>query len=377
MIYLENNVFDEALARIRYIYDEFDDVIVSMSGGKDSTVVFNLAMMVAKERGRLPLKVFWLDQEAEWQSTVDYMDSIMRRPDVEPYWFQVPMDFPNCLSNEHSRLLVWDEQKKDLWVHPKSDIAIQKNPMGDRLDYDFYDLMDGLQKCIMKTEKTITLCGLKVSESMMRRMALTTGKARYKGLMWISTKKKGMVQKGYPIYDWNDSDIWTAIGRNHWPYNVLYDKMYQFGVSPQRMRCSALIHETAWHSIEQLQEFEPETYNRFCRRVPGTDTFSHAFETDVIPKKLPFMFKDWKEYRDYLLVHLVKPEHQEIFRKRWQGQDTTDWYKVHVRECIVNDLDGTINTDLKLATRKGGGSVDKRPTHKFSAVDSHIQSTCK
>lgn len=244
MIYLENNVFDEALNRIRYIFDEFDDVIVSMSGGKDSTVVFHLALMVAKEKNRLPLKVFWLDQEAEWQSTVDYMDCIMRMPEVKPYWFQVPFDFTN-------------------------------------------------------------------------------------------------------------------------------------GVSPQRMRCSALIHETAWHSIEQLQEFEPETYNRFCKRVPGTNTFSHAFETDVIPKKLPFMFRDWKEYRDYLLVHLVKPEYHELFRKRWQGQDTVEWYKVHVRECIVNDIDGTINTDLKLATRKGGGSVDKRPAHKFSALDSHIQGVCK
>ena len=38
-----------------------------MSGGKDSAVLFNLAMTVAKERNRLPLKVFWLDQEAEWK----------------------------------------------------------------------------------------------------------------------------------------------------------------------------------------------------------------------------------------------------------------------------------------------------------------------
>ena len=69
VFYKENNVFDEALARIRMLYDYHDDVIVSMSGGKDSTVLFHLALMVAKERNRLPVKVFWLDQEAEWQAT--------------------------------------------------------------------------------------------------------------------------------------------------------------------------------------------------------------------------------------------------------------------------------------------------------------------
>lgn len=93
MIYKETNVFDEALNRIRMLYDYHDDVIVSMSGGKDSTVLFRLALMVAKERNRLPLKILWLDQEAEWQATVDYMDSIMRLPEVKPYWFQIPFDF--------------------------------------------------------------------------------------------------------------------------------------------------------------------------------------------------------------------------------------------------------------------------------------------
>lgn len=48
MIYLQNNVFDEALERLRMIFDGHDDVIVSMSGGKDSTVLFRMALMVAQ-----------------------------------------------------------------------------------------------------------------------------------------------------------------------------------------------------------------------------------------------------------------------------------------------------------------------------------------
>ena len=74
------------------IFDGHDDVIVSMSGGKDSTVLFRMALMVAQERGRLPLKVFWLDQEAEWQATVDYMQHIMELPEVTPYWYQIPFE---------------------------------------------------------------------------------------------------------------------------------------------------------------------------------------------------------------------------------------------------------------------------------------------
>ena len=36
--YLDENVYDAAIERIEYLFDEFDEVIVSFSGGKDSTI---------------------------------------------------------------------------------------------------------------------------------------------------------------------------------------------------------------------------------------------------------------------------------------------------------------------------------------------------
>nr|DAK01703.1 MAG TPA: protein of unknown function (DUF3440) [Caudoviricetes sp.] len=117
------------------------------------------------------------------------------------------------------------------------------------------------------------------------------------------------------------------------------------------MRVSALIHETAWHSIEGLQECEPNIYNRYLDRVNGVNCFTQ-FGKDIMPKELPHVFKDWKEYRDYLLKAFIKPEYWDLFQKRWSNQNSEEWYKVHVKEIMVNDIDGTINANARVRIRK-------------------------
>lgn len=341
-IYLENNVFDEALNRIRWIFDEFPDVLVCMSGGKDSTVLYNLALMVAKEKNRLPLKVFWIDQEAEWQSTVDYMTEIMESPDVKPYWYQVPFNFTNSLSATRNFLKVWDPEQKDLWVHKQHPLAITENPS----KYDrFHPLSEDLHEYCTDADRCAVLVGIKCCESMHRRVMILNGKARYKGETWAKTPY-GKTQTFWPIYDFTNDDIWTAIANNGWKYNRVYDWFYQKGVSKANMRVSALIHETAWHEIEFLQEFEPKTYNNFVRRISGVSTFNHCFEQGIMPKELPFAFSDWKEYRDYLLEHITQEEYRDLFRRRWKNQNDEEFYKLHVREIIINDIDGTINANF-------------------------------
>ncbi len=54
IFYSDKNVYEAALERFRYIFREFygkRKIVVTMSGGKDSTVVLNLAHEVMKEMG--------------------------------------------------------------------------------------------------------------------------------------------------------------------------------------------------------------------------------------------------------------------------------------------------------------------------------------
>lgn len=262
---------------------------------------------------------------------------------------------------------VWDPLKKDKWVHPQSDISIKENPTGKNR---FHEIMDELPEYCTDSENCATLVGMRMNESLRRRMAITQGNPVFRGETW--GRKKAANHKSqlfWPIYDFTNDDIWTAIGKNHWEYNKVYDLMYRWGVGKKQMRVSALIHETAWHSIEMLHEFEPETYNKFINRINGVSTFNKSFdEGGIIPRKLPFAFKDWKEYRDYLLIHITKPEYWDLFRNRWKGQDDDEWYKIHVREIIINDIDGTINDNHSASIRKnkkmGVGTVENYYSQK-------------
>ena len=44
------------------------------------------------------VKVLFLDQEAEWQGTIDQVRYSMQRKEVEPYWFQIPFVIQNGTS---------------------------------------------------------------------------------------------------------------------------------------------------------------------------------------------------------------------------------------------------------------------------------------
>lgn len=345
-IYLQNNVFDEALNRTRRIFNEFENVQVGMSGGKDSTVVFNLAMTVAREMGRLPLRVMWIDQEAEWQGTVDFVTSIMEREDVDPLWFQMPMVITNNASSTQRYSYCWKEGMD--WIHPKHELSIKENVYGtDR----FHDLFPAILDKTYGNEPAANLAGVRAEESPRRAMGMTQH-ATYKDITWGRVENKKLQHFAfYPIYDWSYTDVWKAIHDNGWEYNRIYDEMYRYGLGVREMRVSNLHHETAIQSLLLVQEIEPETWNKVVSRIDGANTVGMLRrDSFTCPTVLPEMFTEWEDYAMHLAKHLI-PEQgfynsfmdkASHYKKIYgSGKIRDDYWRIMINTILSSDFDYT------------------------------------
>jgi predicted phosphoadenosine phosphosulfate sulfurtransferase len=320
LVYLPDNVYEAAKKRIKRIFSEFDNVCVSFSGGKDSTVVLQLTIEVAKEINRLPVKVVFIDQEAEWKSTVDYVDYVMRLPEVEPYWFQSEFKIFNATSNADSWLYCWQKGAEHKWIHPQSDISIKADVFKKGR---FHDTFDEAMSFIFGEGKTgAYLTGVRGQESQRRQMGLTSF-ATYKDITWGMVLNQSKARFSFhPIYDWTITDVWKYIHDNGHKYNTHYDRLYRQGTPIRDMRVSNIHHETALKNLYLIQEFEPKTWDRLCQRLGGIHAAGILGEKDFQTKKLPFMFKSWREYRDFLLEKLiVNPEDKETFRTKFKKLD--------------------------------------------------------
>lgn len=346
-VYKSTNVFDEALNRIRRLFDEFDEVFVSVSGGKDSTVIYELSKIVAREKGKLPLKVLFLDQEAEWQATIDMIKGIMYDPDVEPYWYQVPIKLFNATSQFQDWLHCWEEGAD--WMREKDPIAIHENPVETDRFVEFFQQRQAKYSEENGNIKACDITGMRAEESP-NRFAGLTQTLKYKDITW---GRKNKYSKNcftfHPIYDWSYLDVWKAIHDNKWSYCKLYDYQYQYGLGIHEMRVSNLHHETAVQSLFVLQEVEPETYDKLTQRLHGIDTAGKLGKDDYYIDELPFMFKDWREYRDYLLENLIIDQDKRAsFASQFNSNDKylaygvkpESMHKIQISSILANDFLG-------------------------------------
>lgn len=345
------------LERIRYLFDEFENVIVGFSGGKDSTVTFNLALMVAKEKKRLPLKVMFLDQEAEWEHTIKYVKEIMYMEEVEPLWLQVPIRLFNATSHTEHWLECWEEKASDMWIREKDPISIKENTYGTTTFGAFFGAFVNVT---YPNIKTCYLSGVRAEESPTRSMALTYA-STYKHITYGKILSKKLEHYTfYPLYDWSYTDIWKAIHDNDWSYCKIYDYMYQYGIPIPQMRVSNVHHETAVNSLFYLQEVEPENWNKIVKRIDGINTAGQLKkEQFFIPKDLPYMFDSWLEYRNYLLDKLVSNDEQkELFLKKFVKLDAIYIHQLVKQKMIKECINALLSNDYHMTKI---GNFERRP----------------
>lgn len=306
IFYSEQNVYEAAKDRIRWIFDEFPDrkIVVSFSGGKDSTTILHLVKEVMDERGIKTIPVFFCDQELEAPQTIEYIREVMHREWVEPYWIQ--SFFQEWNSSKGDWFNVWGVGEK--WAREKE----PGNPYAD-IQYPktrhFKEVLDSMLRYHFGDDY-IAIGGVRIEESPTRRLGLTQS-CCYKDITWGKACAKGALVL-YPIWDWGCNDVWYYIFSN----NIKYCKLYNYYFTKKSLvksRVSSFIHENAIQALKEIKEIAPQFYLACLRRVENVNTTVQTYEMllDYV-SGLPKYFSCWKDYVYYLAENIIeKKENRE------------------------------------------------------------------
>lgn len=314
--YLEKNVYEALQERLKFIFDNFDNIYVSFSGGKDSGLLLNMVLSY-KRRNKITKKigVFHQDFEAQYQTTTDFVTRMFENNmrDIEPYWVCLPMGSRCAVSNYQMYWYPWDPDQKDLWVRPMPKMPYIINMDNNPFDFYRYKMVQedlyaefGDWYSRQKKGKTICLLGIRADESLNRYRAYANDrKTIMKGNQW-TTKMGENWWNAYPIYDWTTKDVWIANGKFDYDYNRIYDLFWKAGLSIHQMRVASPYHESAKESLNLYRVLEPSTWVRIVSRVQGANFgaiygSSHALGARKI--ELP-PGHTWRSYVKFLLATL-------------------------------------------------------------------------
>ncbi len=311
--YTNENVYEAVQKRLKYIFEEFDNIFVSFSGGKDSGLLLEMTLDFQKKYyPNKKIGVFHQDFEAQYSFTTEYVERTFERikDEVEPYWVCLPMATRTAVSNYEMYWYPWDDTKEELWVRPMPDhpyvINMQNNPM---TTYRYRMHQEDLAKQFGRwyrishgNKKTICLLGIRADESVQRYSGIFRKKYGYEGKCWISKQFKD-VWTATPLYDWSKGDVWHANYVFHYDYNKLYDMYYKAGLTLDQMRVASPFNDYAKDSLNLYRVLEPEMWAKLVGRVRGANFGAIYGKSKALAyKKLALPEgHTWESYTKFLL----------------------------------------------------------------------------
>lgn len=225
-------------------------------------------------------------------------------------------------------------------MREKNPIAIHK--IEGRYPKRFHKFNLWVGQNLKKLEgKCVSIIGLRAEESPDRRFVMF---GENNELFWLRRKNKPY--RAYPLIDWKYTDVWKYIIDGGFKYNRIYDKMYMLGGNLKFFRVSNLVHEKAFRCLTDLQELEPETYEKLEERLQGVHTAAIYGKENLVYsiKTLPESFRTWKEYKDFLLDN-IHPDLSKLFKFQWSRFGDTDdprACKYMVKRILLCDWEGNL-----------------------------------
>ena len=278
--YQDYNVLDGARDRISKVFDDFERIYVSFSGGKDSSVMTHLVMEEARRRERI-VGLLLIDLEAQYADTIKHAHAIVDeyKDNIDLHWIAAPMLLRNAVSNYAPRWTCWDEDAKEVLVREKPECAADMSQYDfwvPKMEFEEFMVLFGEWYSGYGEHLTAACIGIRCDESLHRYRAIAS---RKDGLLHNDYKWTTKIAKNlyniYPIYDWKTEDIWIYHGR--YPdkaHNAIYDKMNMAGVKLSQQRLCQPYGDDQRRGLWLYHILEPETWYKVVARVNGVNSGS-------------------------------------------------------------------------------------------------------
>ena len=274
---IDKNVLTAAKERISYAFDNFEKLMISFSGGKDSSVMFHLIMEEAILRGR-KVGVMLIDFEAQYKHTASHAERMfdIYKDYIDLHWICLPIKLRNAVSTYQPTWTCWDKESKDLWVRdmPKHWGVINE----ENCPYDFFvpklefeEFITMFADWYSEGKTLATFVGIRTDESLNRfRTIAIADKKMHNNKRW-TTHVIDKVYNVYPIYDWRTKDIWVYHQMTSKDSNGIYDLMHRAGVPLSKQRLCQPYGDDQRQGLWLYHILEPESWYKVVARVNGAN----------------------------------------------------------------------------------------------------------
>ena len=310
----DKNVYDAANERLKFIFENFERVYLSFSGGKDSGVMLNLTIdYMRKNNIKNKLGIMILDNEANYDDSLKFMHRIIQKnlDILDVYWCCLPITLPCTVSSYAVEWQCWGERDKERWIRPMAKESYIVNYQNHRFDFfhqdmSYQEFWDKFGDWYGQGKRTACMIGIRTAESLNRfRAIMNQDKEILHGQMWTK-KNTDIVYNCYPIYDWKTEDIWRANAKFEWDYNKLYDIFYKAGVPIKKMRVASPFMSESKSSLGMYRVIDPHVWAKLCARVQGANfNATYGKQLNYRSFKLP-KGHTWKSFVKFLLATLPK-----------------------------------------------------------------------